>query len=116
MQEKDIHPIDIYAGEQLRKVRKSNGMSQDELANKLQQPITFQQIQKYERGSNRLSASRLWEFSQALGIPPEMFFPSTDEQNLQCSDVQEITLLKRFRKLPDDKKKALVLLLQQKEN
>jgi len=112
---KEIHPIDIYAGEQLRKARKSNGISQDALANKLQQPITFQQIQKYERGSNRLAASRLWEFSQALGLPPEMFFPEFENSHTQCLNVQEADLLECFRALSDDKKNALILLLTQEK-
>lgn len=116
MQKKYIHPIDLHAGEQLRKARKSLGMSQDALANKLQQPITFQQIQKYERGSNRLAASKLWEFSQALGLPPEVFFPPCDGNSIQCNDLQESKLLHCFRSLSDDKKNALMLLLQNEEH
>lgn len=112
MQGKHIHPIDIYAGEQLRKARKSAGISQDALAHKLQQPVTFQQIQKYERGSNRLAASRIWEFSEALGLTPDIFFPPATGENFLCIDQREISLLKNFRSLPDDKKEALMLLLQ----
>jgi transcriptional regulator with XRE-family HTH domain len=108
---KQIHLIDSYAGEQLRKARKSLGMSQKALASMLLQPITFQQIQKYERGSNRLAASRLWEFSQVLGLPPETFFPHIDGAPFQCSSPQEASLLQSFRNLPDSKKKALITLL-----
>tara|TARA_B100000989_G_scaffold282874_1_gene248315 strand:- start:315 stop:659 length:345 start_codon:yes stop_codon:yes gene_type:complete len=107
-----IHPIDTHAGERLREARKALGISQDTLASQLDHPITFQQIQKYERGSNRLAASKLWEFAKALKVPPEFFFPPFDEQVVHCENVQEAKMLHSFRHLSPKKQKALLILLQ----
>lgn len=108
----EIHPIDIHVGNRLREARKAIGISQDALASQLANPITFQQIQKYERGSNRLSASKLWEFSSALKVPPEFFFPPFDEQVVHCENVQETNLLHCYRNLSPEKQQAVLLLLQ----
>lgn len=70
-------PIDGHVGQKLRIRRSLLGMSQEKLADKV--GITFQQIQKYERGTNRVSASRLHEFSSILGVPVGYFFPDQDE-------------------------------------
>lgn len=115
-QKTDIHPIDIYAGQRLREARKAAGLSQDTLGNQLEHPITFQQIQKYERGSNRLAASKLWEFAKALKLPPEFFFPPFDEQVLHCENVQEASLLNSFRHLSKEKQSALLMLLQTEDS
>jgi transcriptional regulator with XRE-family HTH domain len=66
------HPIDVHVGRRLRMLRKARGMSQEALAAEGQ--ITFQQVQKYERGTNRLSASMLWTFAKALEVEPGYFF------------------------------------------
>ena len=70
------HPVDVHVGKQLQAQRTLCGMSQTELADKI--GVTFQQLQKYERGTNRLSASRLWQFSKALGVPISHFFEGLD--------------------------------------
>ncbi len=64
--------IDEYVGTQLRQRRSLLGLSQERLAEQV--GITFQQIQKYENGANRVSASRLYEFSKVLDIPVGFFF------------------------------------------
>jgi transcriptional regulator with XRE-family HTH domain len=64
--------IDEYVGTQLRQRRSLLGLSQERLAEQV--GITFQQIQKYENGANRISASRLYEFSKVLDIPVSFFF------------------------------------------
>ncbi len=112
MQQKEIHPIDIYAGKRLREARKAKGISQDTLAINIEHPVTFQQIQKYERGSNRLAASKLWEFAQALKVPPEFFFPAFNEQVIHCESLQEANLLHAFRHLSPEKQAALLIMLQ----
>jgi transcriptional regulator with XRE-family HTH domain len=66
------HPVDIHVGRRLRSQRMLKGLSQEKLAESL--GITFQQIQKYENGTNRLSASRLFLVSQALDIGLGYFF------------------------------------------
>jgi transcriptional regulator with XRE-family HTH domain len=69
--------VDAFVGAQLKALRKSAGYSQTELANKV--GVTFQQIQKYERGTNRIGASRLWEFCKVFGVPPGRFFDGVEE-------------------------------------
>ena len=65
-------PVDAHIGQKIRTRRNLLGLSQTELADSA--GITFQQIQKYEKGTNRVGASRLQQFSQALGVPPSYFF------------------------------------------
>lgn len=69
---KPLHPIDVHVGRQVRRLRRSRGVSQSALAGRL--GLTFQQIQKYERGRNRISASKLYEIGAALGAPVGHFF------------------------------------------
>lgn len=65
-------PIDIHVGKMLRRRRTLMGFSQERLGAAV--GLTFQQIQKYERGANRMGASRLYEFAQILEIPITYFF------------------------------------------
>lgn len=65
-------PVDIHVGARIRQRRTLLGMSQEKLAEALD--ITFQQVQKYENGSNRVSASRLWHIARTLGTLPATFF------------------------------------------
>jgi len=66
------HPVDIHVGGRVREQRKLKGMSQGELGDSL--GLTFQQIQKYERGANRIGASRLQEIARVLQVPVAFFF------------------------------------------
>ena len=66
------HAVDIHVGKRLRQLRLANGMSQAELAEP--HGISFQQIQKYERGMNRIAASRLLAFAIQLGIDVNEFY------------------------------------------
>ncbi len=66
------HPIDVHVGQRLRLRRTLLGMSQTALGNAV--GLTFQQVQKYERGSNRTGASRLYEFATILRVPVSFFF------------------------------------------
>src|SRR6202035_3370709 len=65
-------PVDAHIGQKIRARRNLLGLSQTELADAA--GITFQQIQKYERGINRVGSSRLQQFSDALGVSPSYFF------------------------------------------
>ncbi len=71
------NPIDIYVGTRIRFRRTMLGLSQERLAEAL--GITFQQVQKYEKGLNRIGASRLWDLSQVLDVPVDFFFDKMDE-------------------------------------
>lgn len=66
------HPVDVHVGRRLRLKRTILGMSQESVGKQI--GVTFQQIQKYERGINRMGASRLYDFAKALSVPVSYFF------------------------------------------
>lgn len=66
------HPVDIYVGKRLRSRRTMLGKSQEEIGDAV--GITFQQVQKYEKGLNRIGSSRLYELSTLLKVNPSYFF------------------------------------------
>ena len=68
----DIHPLDLHVGNRLRMRRLRQNLTQEKLANLV--GLTFQQVQKYEHGSNRISASRLYEIATALQVPVSYFY------------------------------------------
>src|SRR5260370_38112356 len=72
------NPIDKHVGSRLRMRRKMLGMSQEKLGEALK--ITFQQVQKYEKGTNRISASRLQHISHILQVPVPFFFEGAPHQ------------------------------------
>ena len=76
MAKKSPDPVDKYVGSRVRMRRLMLGMSQTELADGL--GLTFQQVQKYERGANRIGASRLHELSRVLDVPVSFFFDDMD--------------------------------------
>src|SRR5271154_5047757 len=65
-------PVDLHVGSRVRLRRTLLGMSQERLGNAV--GLTFQQIQKYERGANRIGASRLFDMSRVLDVPVQFFF------------------------------------------
>lgn len=67
-----VTPVDIHVGKMLRSIRKAKGASQEALADAL--GISFQQVQKYENGANRVSASKMFEAAVFLGVTPGAFF------------------------------------------
>jgi transcriptional regulator with XRE-family HTH domain len=71
------NPVDLHVGARVRMRRKFLGMSQEGLAETID--LTFQQVQKYERGSNRISASKLYEIAKALKAPVAYFFEGYGE-------------------------------------
>lgn len=71
------HPVDVHVGGRVRLRRVFLKYSQEKLANAL--GLTFQQIQKYERGANRISASKLYELSQVLEVPIPYFFEGVEQ-------------------------------------
>jgi transcriptional regulator with XRE-family HTH domain len=66
------NPMDIHVGSRVRLRRMVIGMSQEKLGEKM--GLTFQQIQKYEKGTNRIGASRLYQLSQIMDVPVQFFF------------------------------------------
>ena len=72
------HPVDVHVGSRIRQRRTLLAMNQTALAEPL--GLTFQQVQKYEGGANRVSSSRLFEMSRILDVPVEWFFEDMDAE------------------------------------
>ncbi|MEK9723394.1 MAG: helix-turn-helix transcriptional regulator [Rhodospirillaceae bacterium] len=72
------NPIDVHVGNRLRFRRTLLGYSQERLGDEV--GLTFQQIQKYERGANRIGASRLYQFSRILDVPVSYFFEELPDE------------------------------------
>lgn len=77
------HPVDVHVGKKLKTLRILRGMTQTDVAVGLD--ISFQQVQKYELGRNRISASKLFELSGILDVPPAYFFEGLEGANSKKS-------------------------------
>ena len=78
MPKKQANPIDLQVGNRVRIRRMLVGMSQEKLGDLL--GLTFQQVQKYEKGVNRIGAGRLFEVARILGVPIDYFYEGLEEQ------------------------------------
>jgi len=85
------NPVDMHVGKRLKEARLAHGYSQERLAKKM--GITFQQVQKYEKGLNRIGASRLWDLAQVLGEPINYFYAEMNETDQNLSP-RKITVLR----------------------
>jgi len=74
-----LNEVDVFVGQRLRELRMLAGLSQSDVASAL--GLTFQQLQKYERGFNRVSASRLFKLAQFFRVPVSVFFEGLEERN-----------------------------------
>lgn len=114
---KQPHPTDVYVGERVKLRRKMMEVSQEKLAEAL--GVTFQQVQKYEKGTNRISAGRLHDISKFLKVPITFFFEHIQDNGdigtaeralLDATHIPgSIQLLQSYGKLPDTGRKALLL-------
>ena len=84
MAKKSPNPTDKYVGSRVRMRRLMLEMSQEKLGEKL--GLTFQQVQKYEKGTNRIGASRLQHISQILKVPGSFFFEGVSGSGKQADD------------------------------
>ncbi|MGH1418996.1 MAG: helix-turn-helix domain-containing protein [Hyphomicrobiaceae bacterium] len=75
------NPVDVHVGSRVRLRRMLLGMSQEKLGDQL--GLTFQQVQKYEKGVNRIGASRLFDLAQVLGVPIQFFYEEAPTPNGQ---------------------------------
>ncbi|PIT69912.1 helix-turn-helix domain-containing protein [Bartonella tribocorum] len=121
MPTKNPHVYDISLGKKIRFRREIKGVSQKQLGNHL--GITFQQIQKYEKGLNRVSARYLQEITERLDVPISFFFADSakKEESLYCyndkiSSKAEFLLLKNFRILTRKKQRAILQLISDEKN
>ncbi|PSC04861.1 transcriptional regulator [Alsobacter soli] len=91
------NPIDKHVGSRVRMRRVLVGMSQEKLGEAL--GLTFQQVQKYEKGTNRIGASRLQQISKILGMPVEFFFegsPQPESEPIGFRDAADTTYVADF--------------------
>ena len=87
------HPVDLHVGKRIRHRRWIVGITQQQLAEKV--GVKFQQIQKYESGANRVSASRLWDISETLAVSIDFFFEGIEksQKKLDFRDVIPVDLM-----------------------
>jgi transcriptional regulator with XRE-family HTH domain len=107
--------VDVHIGQRLRMRRKLAGLSQEQLAERL--GVTFQQVQKYEKGTNRISASRLFDAARLLSVPVSFFFEGLATSDAPSENVIPMTrdehdLLLAFRSAREDVRRPLVALVQ----
>jgi len=105
---KSPHPVDIHVGRRVKTRRVLRGMSQTNLADQL--GLTFQQLQKYESGANRVSASRLWEIAQILDVPVAWFFEGlegADEAVDDSADAEAMKFALTVQSLPTNIRKQV---------
>ncbi|MGF1550932.1 MAG: helix-turn-helix domain-containing protein [Paracoccaceae bacterium] len=105
------HPVDVHVGQRVRQRRWMVGMTQSQLAERV--GIKFQQIQKYETGANRISASRLWDVAAALDVPVSFFFEGLDVsiEEARVGDVmgekEALDLLRAYYAIPETQRRRL---------
>jgi len=109
------HPVDVHVGKRIRHRRWVVGTTQQQLAEKV--GIKFQQIQKYETGMNRVSASRLWDIATAMGVDIAFFFEGLDGQKPAegapdmpadlLSDREALELLRSYYAIPENQRRRL---------
>jgi transcriptional regulator with XRE-family HTH domain len=106
------HPVDVHVGQRVRQRRWMVGMTQQQLGNKV--GIKFQQIQKYETGTNRISASRLWDIAAALDVPVSFFFEGLSSQDMPVdahgdilTDKEALELVRAYYSIPETQRRRL---------
>jgi transcriptional regulator with XRE-family HTH domain len=88
MSSKQQDPLDIEVGRRVRSLRLEKGMSQEKLGNQL--ALTFQQIQKYENGTNRIGAAKLQRIAQILGVSVSALYPDPVPAGRTSQEVAEL--------------------------
>ena len=115
------HPVDAHVGKRVRHRRWMMGMTQQQLGDLV--GIKFQQIQKYETGMNRISASRLWDIAKALDVPINYFFEGLDADALEeaavgtadgsrargdlLADKEALELVRSYYAIPENQRRRL---------
>jgi transcriptional regulator with XRE-family HTH domain len=109
------HPVDVHVGKRVRHRRWMVGMTQQQLAEKV--GIKFQQIQKYETGMNRVSASRLWDIAEALSVPVAFFFEGLGATEAEpaaaavpgdiLADKEALELVRSYYAIPENQRRRL---------
>ncbi len=109
------HPVDVHVGKRVRHRRWLVGMTQQQLAESV--GIKFQQIQKYETGANRVSASRLWDIADSLDVDVSFFFEGLDTEEKPAGsgsvpadllgDKEALELVRSYYAIPENQRRRL---------
>ncbi|NOX40285.1 MAG: helix-turn-helix transcriptional regulator [Alphaproteobacteria bacterium] len=110
------HPVDVHVGKRVRHRRWMVGMTQQQLGEAV--GIKFQQIQKYETGMNRVSASRLWDIAHAMDVPISFFFEGLEGDSAEAAkgetalgdllaDKEALELVRSYYAIPENQRKRL---------
>ena len=112
------HPVDVHVGKRIRHRRWLVGMTQQQLAESV--GIKFQQIQKYETGMNRVSASRLWDIAASLSVPVSFFFEGLNQAHEAAEettsgevpldilkDKEALDLIRSYYAIPETQRRRL---------
>jgi len=107
------HPVDIHVGERVRQRRWMMALTQQQLGDSV--GIKFQQIQKYESGTNRISASRMWDIASVLKVPVSFFFEGiegqaadTDEsRGAPLGNKEALQLVRTYYAIPETQRSRL---------
>ena len=111
------HPVDVHVGKRVRHRRWMVGMTQQQLAERV--GIKFQQIQKYETGMNRISASRLWDIAHTLSVPVSFFFEGLSGEEVAeleeaaalpgdlLADKEALELVRSYYAIPENQRRRL---------
>ena len=112
------HKVDVHVGKRIRQRRWLTGMTQQKLAELV--GIKFQQIQKYETGANRVSASRLWDIADALDVQVFFFFEGIEAEDVDhdgsgsavphdlLSDKEAMDLIRSYYAIPEHQRLSLI--------
>ncbi|WP_090268720.1 helix-turn-helix domain-containing protein [Thalassovita taeanensis] len=103
------HPVDVHVGKKLKNLRVLRGQTQTDVAKGLD--ISFQQVQKYELGRNRISASKLFELSNILNVAPSYFFDGLNQSADGSSpviDEETARIAAVFSKIKDERLKSQI--------
>jgi transcriptional regulator with XRE-family HTH domain len=114
------HPVDVHVGKRIRHRRWMVGMTQQQLAQAV--GIKFQQIQKYETGMNRVSASRLWDIGESMEVPVSFFFEGYEDGEIEnaptvqkpakmngdlLADKEALDLVRSYYAIPENQRRKL---------
>ncbi len=107
------HPVDVHVGQRVRQRRCLAGMTLQQLAERV--GIKFQQIQKYETGTNRISASRIWDIAAVMEVPVSFFFEGLEGQARDTgearadilTDKEAVDLVRAYYSIPETQRRRL---------
>lgn len=105
------HPVDVHVGKRIRHRRWMVGITQQQLADSV--GIKFQQIQKYETGMNRVSASRLWDIARTLGVSIAFFFEGLGGEEAKAPETdilankEAMELVRAYYAIPEAQRRRL---------